>query len=457
MRIASLIFLTILSLAVLACTGRETVPTHDIQATVEAGIAKTKEAETSIESTVTARLEATRAAEPSPTQQPTPTFTPQPTLAPTVAPTATPRPEATATPTPLPTPTAIPSATEWKASGNWYRDTEYEQTLTEVLKETVPYEVDDVRVTTLDATPGSAETDLSFTLACLESAQVAYLTSYSFEIPENVNTYAFGIWDDTNGRYLENHEHLYYSPIITDDASGIYITNRAELRQILNTMTYAAEGLDPDQYLVAGMSESDNDADLDLWSEFDAVGIDDALQYLGCFSDTKTTRDTPLQISADLREYAARHAGGPGAIYVGDLNQLIGPAPTWEQGDDDGNVPLYAIEQAKWIFESEYYRSLLQKARLTNPTELVSKGEDIELQHTCINSQLFWCKHLQTYFVPNVEERTNGQVTIYITSFPELGIAGTDTATLLADGTLSMTEIYGGYVGGEFPADTDDR
>ena len=42
-------------------------------------------------------------------------------------------------------------------------------------------------------------------------------------------------------------------------------------------------------------------------------------------------------------------------------------------------------------------------------------------------------------------------MTINITSFPELGLAGTDTATLLADGTLSMTEIYGGYVGGEFP------
>ena len=120
-------------------------------------------------------------------------------------------------------------------------------------------------------------------------------------------------------------------------------------------------------------------------------------------------------------------------------------------GDDDGNVPLDAIEDIKWVFESDYYRKLIEKANLTDPTPLTSSGENIELQHTCINGQLLWCKHQRTYFVPNVQERTNEQVTINITSFPELGLAGTDTASLLADGTLSMTEIYGGYVGGEFP------
>ena len=208
MRVVFLIFIIIVSLTVLACTGGETEPisapatsepTHDIQATVEAGIAATIEAEASIEATVTARIGATQAAEPSPTPapapQPTPTFTPQPTAAPTVAPTTTPRPAPTEPPTPFPVPTAIPVTMEWKASGNWYRDTEYEHILTEILKETVPYEVNNVRVATLDATPGSADTDLFFTLACLESTQVAYLTSYSFEISENVNTYVFGIWD----------------------------------------------------------------------------------------------------------------------------------------------------------------------------------------------------------------------------------------------------------------------
>ena len=166
-------------------------------------------------------------------------------------------------------------------------------------------------------------------------------------------------------------------------------------------------------------------------------------------------------ISDELKAYAAQAAGGPGAIYIGDgnLSALVGPSvyPEFMEldgtdlGDDDGQVPLAAIEDVKWVFESDYYRELLDKANFTNPTQLTSSGEEIVLQHTCINSQLLWCKHQKTFFVPNVEKRTEGQVTINVTSFPELGLAGTDTATLLADGTLSMTEIYGGYVGGEFP------
>ncbi len=167
------------------------------------------------------------------------------------------------------------------------------------------------------------------------------------------------------------------------------------------------------------------------------------------------------EVSDELKAYAAEHAGGPGAIYIGDGNlaALVGPSVTadfmdtygTDLGDDDGNVPLDAIEDVSWVFESDYYRQLIETANLTNPTQLTSSGENIELQHTCINGQLLWCKHQRTFFVPNVQERTEGQVTINITSFPELGLAGTDTASLLADGTLSMTEIYGGYVGGEFP------
>ena len=171
--------------------------------------------------------------------------------------------------------------------------------------------------------------------------------------------------------------------------------------------------------------------------------------------------DAMWEVSDELKAYAAENAGGPGAIYIGDgnLQALVGPSVFEEfmatygtdLGDDDGQVPLDALEGVRWVFESDYYRQLLEKANLTNPTPLTSLGEDIVLQHTCINGQLLWCKHQRTYYVPNVQERTNEQVTINITSFPELGLAGTDTASLLADGTLSMTEIYGGYVGGEFP------
>ena len=47
--------------------------------------------------------------------------------------------------------------------------------------------------------------------------------------------------------------------------------------------------------------------------------------------------------SATLVAYAAEHADAPGAIYFGDINQLVGPAVTPDQGDFDGNVPLDAL------------------------------------------------------------------------------------------------------------------
>ena len=152
-----------------------------------------------------------------------------------------------------------------------------------------------------------------------------------------------------------------------------------------------------------------------------------------------------------LEEYAAKFAGGPGAIFVGDINQLVGPAPTTDQGDFDGNVTLESLERHLWVYESPFYAELLEKARLTDPTPLTASGESIKIQHACINRALLPCKLLESYFTPNLEERTNGQVEFITTSFPELGVSGTDTLSLVADGTLSSSNIYGGYVGGEMP------
>ncbi|MDA1129729.1 MAG: TRAP transporter substrate-binding protein DctP [Chloroflexi bacterium] len=155
---------------------------------------------------------------------------------------------------------------------------------------------------------------------------------------------------------------------------------------------------------------------------------------------------------ATLEEYAAAHAGGPGAIYVGDLSQLVGLAPSDDLGGFDGEVPLDALQEHTWIYESDYYNKLPAKAKLLNPTELVSSGESFQIQHACINRTLLWCKLIEAYLIPNLTERTNGQIDFSVSSFPELGLAGTDTMSLVRDGTLGAVEIYSGYVGGEYPA-----
>ena len=154
---------------------------------------------------------------------------------------------------------------------------------------------------------------------------------------------------------------------------------------------------------------------------------------------------------ADLLAYAARHAGGPGAVYVGDLNQLAGPAPSRQLGYPDGNVPLESLERHLWIYESPFYQELLEKAKLTDPTPMTYDGEAITIQHVCINRALLPCVLLETYLAPNLRGRTNGKVEIITTSFPELGLAGPDTLSLIADGTLDSVTVYGGYVGGDIP------
>ena len=176
-----------------------------------------------------------------------------------------------------------------------------------------------------------------------------------------------------------------------------------------------------------------------------------------------TATPAPAAMSGDaaLMAYAAEVANGPGAIYVGDLNQLVGPAPNTvgdnpepdpDLGDTDGNVPLSALQDHLWLYESDYYQSLIERAKVTDPTELTSTGQEIEVQHACINRALLPCKLIEQYWAPNLYERTNGQLKLTVSSFPELGLGGPDTLQLVSDGTLSMANIYTGYVAGELPA-----
>ena len=158
-------------------------------------------------------------------------------------------------------------------------------------------------------------------------------------------------------------------------------------------------------------------------------------------------------------KYAAEKAGGPGAIFVGDISQLAGPAPLTlagvpdaDLGDSEGNVPLSALEDHLWLYESDYYRSLIERANLTNPTEMTTRGERIEIHHACVNRALLPCKLIEQYWAPNLKRRTNGQLTLTVSSFPELGVAGPDTLQLVSQGFLTMSNVYSGYVAGELPA-----
>ena len=59
---------------------------------------------------------------------------------------------------------------------------------------------------------------------------------------------------------------------------------------------------------------------------------------------------------------------------------------------------------------------------------------------------------IEQYWAPNLKARTNGQLILEVSSFPELGLAGSDTLKHVSDGTLSMANIYTPFVVDEFPA-----
>ena len=178
--------------------------------------------------------------------------------------------------------------------------------------------------------------------------------------------------------------------------------------------------------------------------------------------------EEPAMTDADaaLKAVAAELAGGPGSIYVGDLSQLVGPAPGVSEkenpdtgqmelddplGDGTGMVPIEFLEKNKHIFETDYYRSLLEKAKLTDPTPLTSSGENFKIQYACINRALLPCVLQTVYFAENVKERTGGQVDFEVSSYPELGLAGSDMLELVEQGTIEFAQIQPAYVGGTWP------
>lgn len=188
-----------------------------------------------------------------------------------------------------------------------------------------------------------------------------------------------------------------------------------------------------------------------------------------------TATPPPVTEEGLLAQYAAEHAGGPGAIFVGDPTQpatyaqLIGP-PVHEglvflpPGDTQQaqfqqlfQIGLFGLEQLgipghQFIYTSGYYRELIERANLLNPTELASSGEDITIQHVCISRNLPTCVIMQAYMAPRVAARTNGQVNLSITSLAELGLTGQDNLRQVGSGTLDMANIYTGYAAGELPA-----
>jgi len=89
-------------------------------------------------------------------------------------------------------------------------------------------------------------------------------------------------------------------------------------------------------------------------------------------------------------------------------------------------------------------------AATSAPVVAATTGAPFEFQYVCVNRTLLPCQVVQEY-LDSVNTRTDGQIEIQLSSYPELGISGFDMIRLLQDGTIGLGEIYSGFVGGEFP------
>ena len=265
----SLLVLCLMTIAFLACANPTPEPSPNLQATIT--------------SQVQEQLAAIPTATPQPTYTPQPTFTPYPTL--TAAPTGTPYPTSrplpthTRYPTP-PAPTRAPTSEPiWQGTGHWYRDPEFEQ-LAHELYQSLGVEYD-VRMASLDADPNREGADLYLTLGCLNSQPIGYLWPYSLHVPANLDEYMVGIWDRSKGDWVGPVVET--SLTLADGETGIYITNRVTLREIVRLLKMSSAGLPTTQDLNAIVYDSSTEVDeFYFWSEFDAAGVADALHYLGC-------------------------------------------------------------------------------------------------------------------------------------------------------------------------------
>jgi TRAP-type C4-dicarboxylate transport system substrate-binding protein len=171
-----------------------------------------------------------------------------------------------------------------------------------------------------------------------------------------------------------------------------------------------------------------------LKEDWDPAGITlnvaEGMKYSD-FPDEVKTRMRSTALDLIIPNWVER-AGGPDSEGVQIFNEKVGPI-VGVKINSDGSAT-----------ETE-------TAMISSDTQLVTQGESFEFQLTCINRTVAACELINSYFIPEVEKRTDGQVEFSITSFPELGIAGGDTLRLIEDNTLEMAVVYSGYVGGDLP------
>ena len=155
-----------------------------------------------------------------------------------------------------------------------------------------------------------------------------------------------------------------------------------------------------------------------------------------------TPATTPSITATPTPSVSPESAAGETTAFTVDTTTLAGPASLPQLGDENGDVPLDALERHRWIYESGYYQSLLEKANFDSPTPLTSRGHRIVIEHVCGHGDISPCVLLRDFFAPNLLERTEGQVNFQVVTYREARANASRILAALLDGGVDSATIY---------------
>ena len=138
------------------------------------------------------------------------------------------------------------------------------------------------KVAVLDAITPGAERDVRLSLACVGTDRVMYVIPYSFKVPPSVDALTVGIWNHETSAWVKDEVWHYENVVRMVAEMGVLISSHAQVRQILSMLQKADQNREADLVFSVGLYDSTEDT-RGLWGEFDATGLEDALDYLPCF------------------------------------------------------------------------------------------------------------------------------------------------------------------------------
>ena len=165
----------------------------------------------------------------------------------------------------------------WERSGDWSKNEYAEQGFAEYLRRQ-GIRAESIRMASLDSPVISPDRDVFINLGCIDGRSVVYILSYTDQLPAGETEYAFGLFSVGGAGPEDVFNHT--GPANVGETAGDYriaISEPAHINSILAMLRVAAGT--PEKLVGLDVQRS-NEV---LRATFDPAGIEDALQYLGCF------------------------------------------------------------------------------------------------------------------------------------------------------------------------------